>query len=75
MKTYEVAVAAPVPKTLTYGQPRGLAPEAAISPGMRVLVPLGRRKVTGYVLGPGEDQAGNEGGFAVKSILELLDPE
>ncbi|MCL7489023.1 MAG: primosomal protein N' [Desulfobulbaceae bacterium] len=75
MKTYEVAVAAPVPKTLTYGQPRGFDSEATVSPGMRVLVPLGRRRVTGYLLGPGEDQAGKEGGFAVKPILELLDPE
>jgi primosomal protein N' (replication factor Y) len=75
MKTYEVAVAAPVPKTLTYGQPPGLGPEETVGPGMRVLVSLGRRKVTGYVLGPGEESAGQEGGFAVKPILELLDPE
>ena len=54
MKAYEIAVAAPVPKPLTYGQPAGLDPEETIPPGMRVIVPLGRRKVTGYVLGPEE---------------------
>jgi primosomal protein N' (replication factor Y) (superfamily II helicase) len=44
----EVAVAAPVSTPLTY-----LPPEIDVKliPGMRVLVPLGRRLVTGYLLG------------------------
>lgn len=75
MKTYEVAVAAPLPKTLTYGQPSELNSDEIVDPGMRVLVSLGRRKVTGYVLGPGDETAGLEGGFDIKPILELLDPE
>lgn len=75
MKTYEVAVAAPLPRTLTYGHPQELSHDEFVIPGMRVLVPLGRRKVTGYVVGPGEEQIEEAGGFAVKPILELLDPE
>ena len=75
MKTYEVAVAAPVPITLTYGQPVSLGPEDKVSLGMRVLVSLGRRKVTGYVVEQNDEQTVQEGGFDVKPILELLDPE
>ena len=75
MKTYEVAVAAPLPKTLTYGQPKEADPEGAVKAGMRVLVPLGRRKVTGYVIGPGSEPVEQDGGFKVKPILELLDQE
>ena len=75
MKTYEVAVAAPIPKTLTYGQPQGIHHEETVKAGMRVLVPLGRRKVTGYVVGPGSEPVEQEGGFKVKPIFELLDTE
>jgi primosomal protein N' (replication factor Y) len=45
-KYLEVAVAAPLSNTLTYKAPAGDPPK----PGCRVLVPLGRRQVTGYVL-------------------------
>jgi primosomal protein N' (replication factor Y) len=75
MKTYEVAVAAPVPITLTYGQPLGLGPGETVRLGMRVLVSLGRRKVTGYVVEQNDEQAAQKNGFEVKPILELLDPE
>lgn len=75
MKIYEVAVAAPVPKTLTYGQPKGLGSEETVKAGTRVLVPLGRRRVTGYVVGPASEPVEQEGGFKVKHILELLDTE
>ncbi len=49
MTYVEVAVAAPLAKTLTYLLPDrfGVAPEI----GLRFLVPLGRRKITGYCLG------------------------
>ncbi|MCG2822169.1 MAG: hypothetical protein L6364_00600, partial [Desulfobulbaceae bacterium] len=43
----EVAVAAPLPQTLTYALPAG--GEIPV-PGQRVLVPLGGRLLTGYVL-------------------------
>ena len=54
----EVAVAAPLEQTLTYCLPETVAGAAGgvagdLSPayiGHRVLVPLGRRKVTGYIL-------------------------
>ncbi|MBU0481643.1 MAG: primosomal protein N' [Proteobacteria bacterium] len=64
---FEIAVAAPIDKPLTY-----LVKDGGTLPavGCRVLVPLGRRKVTGYVLGPaGEPETGTK----LKSITELLD--
>ena len=69
---YEVAVVAPLPQPLTYAGP----PEtgATVSPGQRVLVPLGRRQVTGYVLGPADPHPA-ESKFTVKPITELLDTE
>ena len=44
-----VALPLPLPAPLTYSIPRGLAP--ALRAGVRVRVPLGRREVTGYVVG------------------------
>ncbi|MBU0485767.1 MAG: primosomal protein N' [Proteobacteria bacterium] len=44
----EVAVAAPITKTLTYLPPANCGIE--LLPGMRLLVPLGGRQVTGYLL-------------------------
>ena len=71
MTTYschiDVAVALPLEKTYTYGVPASLA--LAATPGIRVLVPLGRRRVTGYVLG----ETAPDGGFAVKRVLDVLD--
>ena len=61
----EVAVAAPLVQTLTYTLAQGPAPV-----GCRVLVPLGRRRVTGYVLG---EQTQVPEGFALKSVIEVLD--
>ena len=48
----EVAVVAPIATTLSYLPPKE-GPELAT--GQRVLVPLGRRKVTGYVITPKQD--------------------
>jgi len=66
----EVAVAAPLWQTLTY-----LFAEddsAGVPVGKRVLVPLGNRRVTGYVLGllPEEDV-----GYKLRSVIDVLDPE
>ena len=51
----EVAVAAPLEQTLTYSLPEtaeyaGSGISGSLYIGRRVLVPLGRRKVTGYIL-------------------------
>lgn len=63
----EVAVALPVHGTFVYEVPSALAAEA--SPGMRVLVPFGNRRITGYVLGPGLETSG----FKTKAIQDVLD--
>ncbi len=63
----EVAVALPVYHTFTY-----LAPETVatfIMVGKRVLVPFGRRRVTGYVLGESQPLDKKE----IKSVLDVLD--
>lgn len=72
----EVAVAAPVEQTLTYGLPAdmaGLSAEggARLCIGRRVLVPLGKRRVTGYVVGTLPQTVPTP--FAVKSILSFQD--
>jgi len=65
----EVAVAAPIHQSLTYLVPPGEKPPKT---GCRVLVPLGQRQVTGYVLGPA---APPEPGLKIKKYSELLDRE
>lgn len=72
MKLYEVAVAAPLHGTLTYSYHSGLSVEPV--PGIRVLVPLGNRLVTGYVLGNALTQEIGETTYTIKSIADLLDP-
>jgi len=73
MKMYEVAVAAPLRKTLTYAQPADMDPALAVCPGQRVLVPLGRRMVTGYILAELALDASASTGHRIKPIAELLD--
>lgn len=69
-KFFEVAVSAPIDRALTYGAPdRGCYP---LVPGMRVLVPLGRRKITGYIL---EKVDIPPQGQRIRKIYEVLDPE
>ena len=62
-----VAVALPVHETFCYSVPAALAPQAC--PGKRVLVPFGRRTVTGYLLGPDPATAAME----IRHILDILD--
>jgi primosomal protein N' (replication factor Y) len=64
----EVAVSAPVGRTLTYLPPKEC--RQTLGPGMRVLVPLGRRKVTGYIL---SKLATPPSGQKLKEIIEVLD--
>ena len=65
----EVAAALPVFGTYTYRLPEAL--RARATAGHRVLVPFGRRRVTGYILGPasGARPAG------LKDVLDLLDAQ
>ncbi|MCK5204832.1 MAG: DEAD/DEAH box helicase family protein, partial [Desulfobacterales bacterium] len=63
----EVAVALPVYKTFTYSVPEALWP--FITAGKRVLVPFGRRRVTGYILGTSSDINPGE----IKHVLDVLD--
>ena len=65
----EVAVALPVFKAFTYRVPESLANFVAI--GKRVLVPFGRRRVTGYVLGPSGEVDDRE----IKAVLDILDEQ
>jgi len=65
----EVAVAAPIRQSLTYLVPPGETPPRV---GCRVLVPLGNRQVTGYVLGQAPLP---EAGLKIKKYRELLDRE
>jgi primosomal protein N' (replication factor Y) len=67
-QTIEVAVPLPVDRTFHYSVPESL--RSSILPGVRVLVPFGRRKVTGYVLGSASAPAGE-----LKDVIEVLDAE
>ena len=63
----EVAVGLPIFGTFCYAVPANLSD--ALRPGMRVLVPFGTRRTTGYVLGPGSAPPGQE----LRAIDDLLD--
>jgi primosomal protein N' (replication factor Y) len=65
----EVAIALPVYGTYAYSVPENLL--SLVSPGKRVLVPFGRRRVTGYILGeyPKNDRKD------IKQILDIMDEE
>lgn len=73
MTCYEIAVAVPLRKTLTYAHPPLPFRTEPIEPGYRVLVPLGRRLVTGYVLAVADEAPVGNGGIELKPIAELLD--
>ena len=64
---YEVAVDAPLPHTLTYAAP--VEGPAEIPAGSVVRAPLGRRQVTGYVLGPAVQEVR---AFTVRPLAEVL---
>ena len=63
----EVAIALPVYNTYTYSVPETL--HELVATGKRVLVPFGRRRVTGYILGSAKD-VDQEG---IKTVLDILD--
>lgn len=63
----DVAIPVPLDRTFSYRVPACLASSVAV--GSRVLVPFGRRTMTGYVLGPAGAIEGE-----LKEIRQLLDP-
>jgi primosomal protein N' (replication factor Y) len=65
----EVAIALPVYGTYVYSVPDNLL--ALVSTGKRVLVPFGRRRVTGYILGACKKMDQRK----IKNILDILDEE
>jgi len=67
LQAAEIAVVAPLDKTLTYAVPEKLAGDLRV--GSRVRVPLGRRQVVGYVM-----SRVDPGVAALKEILEIIDP-
>ena len=70
----EVALSVPQLRPLTYRTGHELAER--LTPGLRVLVPLGRRRVTGYVVQPpGESPPSGVDPKSVKSVIEMLDDE
>lgn len=71
-RMYEVAVIAPLTKSLTYSGPEKTSDE--LQPGLRVLVPLGRRFVTGYILKRLPDK-NKDVTYVIKPIKEILDLE
>lgn len=68
----EIAVFGALAKTLHYLIPREL--QGAVRAGIRVLVPLGRRQVTGLVLGTGCSPSALSPRVQLRSICRVLDP-
>ncbi len=69
MKYLEVAVAAPLGYTLTYAAPESC--QTKLTPGLRLLVPLGNRLVTGYLFGPAAPPPAKQ---RTKPVADILDP-
>ena len=65
---WEVAVALPLFQTLTYRLPAALQDQARV--GCLVQVPVGRRQVAGYILGPAREVPN----AAIREVLAVLDP-
>jgi len=63
----DVAVTLPLFNTYTYAVPKPM--QEIIAPGKRVLIPFGKRKITGYVLG----NTKNSDIKGIKNIIEILD--
>ena len=71
----EVALNVPRLQTLTYRVPEAL--ENVLVPGMRVLVPLSRRRVTGYVISSPTAASSGAGpnGATLKNVIRTLENE
>jgi primosomal protein N' (replication factor Y) len=64
-----VAVTLPLHPVYTYSVPENLVALAVA--GKRVLVPFGRRRITGYICGPGQPDETH----AIRPILDILDED
>ena len=71
MPFLEVAVASPLATTLTYAALKGSSIKPV--PGLRLLVPLGNRQVTGYLLACLEARPAASD-YKIRSITDYLDP-
>jgi primosomal protein N' (replication factor Y) len=69
----EVAVAAPLDKTFYYTVPEDPSSKALI--GMRVIVPFGKRTVTGYIVGLPESLPEGMGETVLKDVRDIPDPD
>ena len=67
MKFAEIAIPLPVYQTYTYQIPSDL--QASICPGYRVVVPWGKRKITGYVVSLSDESQRSD----LKPIYDMLD--
>ena len=71
---YEVAVDAPLLTSLTYAGPREFLKPLPV--GSVVLAPLGKRQVTGYILGPGQIPDVSENPtFKLRHLSDILSIE
>ncbi|HEU4401909.1 MAG TPA: hypothetical protein VFT43_07365, partial [Candidatus Polarisedimenticolia bacterium] len=68
-----VAVPRPVRRLFTYSVPPHLAPRCRR--GVRVMVPFGRRKLTGYLLEISESASDTAPGLPLRPLEEVLDPD
>jgi len=68
-----VAVPRPVRRLFTYSIPPALAPRCR--PGVRVVVPFGRHKLTGYLLSLMEGEQPGSSPKSLRPIEQVLDPE
>lgn len=70
----DVGVLAPAPGTFTYLLPPSLAARAL--PGTRLLVPFGRRQLTGILLGEAvAAQVASGSGLALREAIDVLDDD
>jgi primosomal protein N' (replication factor Y) (superfamily II helicase) len=68
-RNVEVALPLPLERTFTYAVPNSLSDSAAV--GCRVLVPFGRKKLSGVIVGDAEVEVD----FEVRPIEDVLDDE
>ncbi|MES2855880.1 MAG: primosomal protein N' [Bdellovibrionota bacterium] len=68
LEFWKVAVEAPLPTSLTYRAPEDMRASGALARGNSVIVPLGKRKVSGVLLGPGVD----DGAYKLKNIEKIV---
>jgi primosomal protein N' (replication factor Y) len=64
----EVAVGLPIRKTFAYEVPEAMRPVTV--PGKRVLVPFGRRFLTGFVIGPAQKLPSDKRILPIRQVLD-----